>query len=108
MNDGITWTLKTPPRTWQATALERWQIQKRGVASVVTGGGKTIFAFLCMEKFLQEFSNARFLILVPTITLVDQWYVSLQEDFGVPETDIACFSSQEKPARPSRVNILVL
>jgi len=108
MNDGIAWTLKTPPRKWQEAALERWQIQKRGVASVVTGGGKTIFAFLCMEKFLQEFSNARFLILVPTITLLDQWYVSLQEDFGVPETDIACFSSQEKPARPSRVNILVI
>src|SRR5258708_40056761 len=100
MSDGNAWTLKIPPRKWQDAALDLWQIENRGVASVVTGGGKTIFAFLCMEKFLKEFENARFIILVPTIPLLDQWYVSLREDFGVPEADISCFSSQEKPAKP--------
>jgi superfamily II DNA or RNA helicase len=80
----------------------------RGVASVVTGGGKTIFAFLCMEVFNHEHPDGRYIILVPTITLLDQWYVSLQEDFGVAEADIACFSSQEKAAKPAKINLLVI
>jgi superfamily II DNA or RNA helicase len=108
MTETQTWSLKTAPRNWQRVALERWWSGHKGVASVVTGGGKTIFAFLCMGKFLQERKDARFIILVPTITLLDQWVVSLQEDFGVPESDIACFSSQEKSPRPGRINILVI
>jgi len=45
--------------------------------------GKTMFAFLCMDVFAREHPDGRFIILVPTITLLDRWYVSLQEDFGV-------------------------
>lgn len=80
----------------------------RGVVSVVTGGGKTIFAFLCIDAFRRAHSDGRYIIVVPTITLLDQWYVSLQEDFGVQETDIACFSSQEKASKPGKVNLLVI
>ena len=102
------WNLKTEPRDWQRTALRKWSVDHKGVASVVTGGGKTIFAFLCMAAFNAEHPNGRFIILVPTITLLDQWYVSLQEDFGVGESDIACFSSQEKAAKPAKINLLVI
>ena len=42
-----------------------------------------MFAFLCMDVFAREHPDGRFIILVPTITLLDRWYVSLQEDFGV-------------------------
>src|SRR5688572_25147911 len=76
------WSLRTPPRGWQKTALARWLEEMRGVASVVTGGGKTIFAFLCMREFRDRFADGRVIILVPTMTLLDQWYVGLQEDFG--------------------------
>jgi superfamily II DNA or RNA helicase len=100
--------LKTEPRDWQIAAREQWMAAHRGVASVVTGGGKTIFAFLCMEVFNREHPDGRYIILVPTITLLDQWYVSLQEDFGVVEADIACFSSQEKAAKPAKINLLVI
>ncbi|MGP8248071.1 MAG: DEAD/DEAH box helicase [Bryobacteraceae bacterium] len=102
------WALKSKPREWQSTALERWIPEHRGVASVVTGGGKTVFAFLCMDAFNREHPDGRYIILVPTITLLDQWYVSLQEDFGVPETEIACFSSQEKAAKPAKINLMVI
>jgi superfamily II DNA or RNA helicase len=108
MPDEPTWSLKTQPREWQSVALERWCVNNKGVASVVTGGGKTIFAFLCMRVFLEQHPDARFVILVPTLTLLDQWYVSLQEDFGVRENEIACFSSEEKADKPSRINILVI
>lgn len=102
------WTLKTEPRDWQRAALERWLTWHRGVASVVTGGGKTIFAFLCMAEFNREHPDGRYIILVPTITLLDQWYVSLREDLGVEEADIACFSSQEKAAKAAKINLLVI
>ena len=102
------WRLRTEPRDWQRTALQKWSADHKGVASVVTGGGKTIFAFLCMAAFNAEHPDGRYIILVPTITLLDQWYVSLQEDFGVAESDLACFSSQEKAAQPGKINLLVI
>ena len=104
----ITWKLNAKPRAWQSAALERWKSHYKGVVSVVTGGGKTMFAFLCMELFAQQHPNGRYIILVPTLTLLDQWTVSLQEDFGVTAADIACFSSEEKPEKPARINILVI
>jgi len=61
-----------------------------------------------MGVFAQEHPDGRFIILVPTLTLLDQWYVSLQDDFGVDQTDIACYSSEEKPEKPARINILVI
>lgn len=96
------------PRQWQQQALVQWLKSRRGVASVVTGGGKTIFAFLCVREFWKEHQDGRIIILVPTITLLDQWYVSLQEDFAMPAEAIACFSSQEKSNKPSVVNVLVI
>lgn len=102
------WALKTKPREWQSAALKCWLSGHKGVVSVVTGGGKTIFAFLCMDAFNRKHPDGRYIILVPTITLLDQWYVSLQEDFGVAETEIACFSSQEKASRPAKINLLVI
>ena len=102
------WAPQIEPREWQQQALGEWLKGMRGVASVVAGGGKTIFAFLCMREFWKEHVDGRVVILVPTITLLDQWYVSLQEDFGVPAELIACFSSQEKPKKPRLVNVLVI
>ena len=102
------WSLCVEPRRWQEQALGKWVKGMRGVASVVTGGGKTILAFLCMHEFWKKYEDGRIVILVPTVTLLDQWYVSLQEDFGVPAEAIACFSSQEKPNKPSMVNVLVI
>lgn len=102
------WRLRPKPRSWQLHALEAWKQHNRGVISVVTGGGKTVFAFLCMSRFREEFPEARFVIVVPTITLLDQWYVGLQEELGVAEQDIACYSSQEKAKKPATVNLMVI
>ena len=110
MNDKFSSSLLThvEAREWQRKALIEWLKEMRGVASVVTGGGKTIFSFLCIQEFWKKFEDGRVIILVPTITLLDQWYVSLQEDFGVPANEIACFSSQEKEKKPRAVNVLVI
>ncbi len=102
------WSLRIPPRRWQRRALERWRPAMRGVVSVVTGGGKTIFAFLCMESFRKKYPAGQIFVLVPTLTLVDQWCVSLQEELGVPADEIACFSSQERMKAARTVNVLVI
>ena len=45
---------------------------------------------------------------MPTLTLLDQWRVDLQEEFGVPSEEIACFSSQEMARKACAVNLLVI
>ena len=80
----------------------------RGVVSVVTGGGKTVFAFLCMREFRRRHPDGTAIVVVPTTTLLDQWSVGLQHEFAVPPDEIACFSSQEKARRPRTVNVLVI
>ena len=102
------WSPRVDAREWQRKALHEWLKEMRGVTSIVTGGGKTIFAYFCMQEFWKRYTDGRVFILVPTLTLLDQWYVGLQEDFGVPPGEIACFSSQEKTNKPRTVNILVI
>ena len=103
------WSLRLAPRAWQDQALEGWLLRNmRGVVSVVTGGGKTVFAFLCMREFRKRHPDGRVIVLVPTMTLLDQWHVGLREEFCVPPEDIACFSSQEKARRARAVNVLVI
>jgi superfamily II DNA or RNA helicase len=42
------WQLAYAPRDWQVHALETWLRSRRGIVEVVTGGGKTVFAFQAM------------------------------------------------------------
>lgn len=97
------------PRQWQSDALERWSnAGRRGIAEVVTGGGKTTFAGLCARRFLDTFPDGRVVVVVPTVALLDQWFVALQDDFGVVSTDIATYSGEGRPLRPARFNLMVL
>lgn len=106
---GSGWHFTVQPRAWQQEALAAWESQhRRGIVSVVTGAGKTIFAEMCMVSFLSANPTGRVAIVVPTIALLDQWYVSLREDLGVPENDIALYSGEGRPAKPGRFNLLVL
>ena len=103
------WKVKIVPREWQTNALARWiEYGYRGVVSVVTGGGKTSFAQLCIKEFKAREPAAHIIIIVPTLALLDQWYISLQEDLDVPAQDIACFSGQEKGSKIGEINLVVL
>lgn len=102
------WAARFRPRRWQEEALALWQERERGVVSVVTGGGKTAFAELCMLAFRDRYPQGRFIIVVPTAALLDQWYVSLEEDLGVGESEIACYSGLDHPDKPRAVNLLVV
>ena len=102
------WTLTKSPREWQTVALGSWRQSFRGIASVVTGGGKTIFAQMCMESFRECYPLGRFVIVVPTLALLDQWYVSLREDFLVAPNEIATFSGEGRPQKPGIINLMVI
>ncbi len=72
------WAITADLRPWQVEAREAWRRQgDQGVAAVVTGGGKTIFAYACMLDLVGRRPETRFVILVPTIALQDQWAVGL-------------------------------
>ena len=90
-------SLKYPPRDWQVDALKKWRKRSRGVVEVVTGGGKTVFAQLCMQFFFdtRDIGKKQVLIIVPSVSLLDQWFVALQEESGVLPRDIGLLSSQE-------------
>ena len=72
-------------RKWQQKALKKWLPNKRGIVKVVTGGGKTFFAIKCIEEFFAEnHKGYDVLILVPSITLLDQWIIELEEKLNEP------------------------
>jgi len=54
----------------------------------VTGGGKTIFAMLCMVEVWRRYPNTRVLIVVPTVALMDQWRVALRDELTLDDSDI--------------------
>ena len=60
-------------------ALETWSRDHRGIAKVVTGGGKTIFAILCINHILEKTDAKKILILVPSIFLLDQWEIEIKK-----------------------------
>ena len=71
-------------RRWQKIARKKWQqAGNRGVVSVVTGGGKSIFALACYESLSEECS-CKALVVLPTRSLVEQWE-ALIEAFGFHE-----------------------
>lgn len=103
------WRLGFPPRSWQIGALTQWQKHdRRGVVEVVTAGGKTFFAFQCMIDALRIEPGIRCIIVVPTLALLDQWYLSLQDDLAVDPTDIALYSGENTAAKPAAVNLMVI
>ena len=96
------------PRRWQVEALNAWSKTQRGIARVVTGGGKTVFSYLCLEKFFAKHADGRAVIVVPTLALLDQWFLDLCDSTDLEESEIASFSGVSRPKQPKRVNIVVL
>ena len=89
-------------------ALHEWARELRGIARVVTGGGKTVFSYLCLEKFFAKHANGRAIIVVPTLALLDQWFVDICDATDLDEAEVACYSGVSRPEQPARINILVL
>ncbi|MCR9012137.1 DEAD/DEAH box helicase family protein [Gabonibacter chumensis] len=62
------------PRDYQMEAFEKWKNNKqKGLFTMATGTGKTITSLNCLLEIYKKFRYYKALILVPTITLVEQW-----------------------------------
>lgn len=95
---------KLEPRGWQVDALKRWEdAGHRGIVSVVTGGGKTVFALSCIDK-LKPMAT---LIVVPTSALLDQWWEETANyfDLGLDEIHII---TGNRSLRLGTINLAVL
>lgn len=62
------------PRDYQKQAYENWKNNKqKGLFAMATGTGKTLTSLNCLLNIYKKFGFYKAIILVPTITLVDQW-----------------------------------
>jgi len=74
--DGPIFPYEYGPREYQITAYQNWTKNRyKGIFAMATGTGKTITALNCvLNEYTQSPTHTyRALILVPTITLVEQW-----------------------------------
>lgn len=64
----------TGPREYQVKAFENWrQNKQKGLFAMATGTGKTITSLNCLLEIFKRNGYYKAIILVPTITLVEQW-----------------------------------
>ena len=62
------------PRSYQIEAFENWKNNKqKGLFAMATGTGKTITSLNCLLEIYKRNGYYKAIILVPTITLVNQW-----------------------------------
>lgn len=62
------------PREYQKQAFENWKANnQKGLFAMATGTGKTITSLNCLLEIYNRNGYYKALILVPTITLVNQW-----------------------------------
>ena len=62
------------PREYQKQAFEKWKANgQKGLFAMATGTGKTITSLNCLLEIYNRLGYYKAIILVPTITLVEQW-----------------------------------
>jgi len=84
-------------RDWQNKAFDLWlESEFKGIFSIVTGGGKTIFGIYCLSYLFQQDLVDRALIVVPTKTLQDQWASNLIQFTNLDLNSISLNKSKQK------------
>lgn len=64
----------TGPREYQQQAFDNWKNNgQKGLFAMATGTGKTITSLNCLLEIYKRNGYYKAIILVPTITLVNQW-----------------------------------
>lgn len=92
------------PRGWQIEALAEWErANHRGIVSVVTGGGKTVFALSCIDRIRPVAT----LIVVPTAALLEQWWEEAASYFDLDLDEINIVTGSLR-FRLGAINIAVL
>lgn len=63
----------TGPREYQKEAFDSWKKSQCGLFNMATGTGKTLTSLNCLLQIYKQFGYYKAIILVPTVTLVEQW-----------------------------------
>lgn len=95
--------------TWQIDCTDRWfKNGCRGIAKVVTGAGKTIFALNIVQKLQNERApELRVAVVVPTIILMDQWYDTFARHGNLPPESIGRMGGNNKDVFSKDVRIMI-
>lgn len=97
---------ETGPRDYQKNAFESWKNNKqKGLFAMATGTGKTITSLNCLLEIYKRLGYYKAMILVPTITLVDQWEVECKK-FNFDNITKVC--SKTKNWKSSVANLRML
>lgn len=67
------------PRPYQVVAYNNWKRTQKGLFAMATGTGKTLTSLNCLLNIYRKFNFYKAIILVPTITLVDQWEIECRK-----------------------------
>ncbi|RYZ81156.1 MAG: DEAD/DEAH box helicase, partial [Proteobacteria bacterium] len=85
------------PRPYQQQAYQNWvENGYKGMFAMATGTGKTVTSLNCILQEYQKNGYYRFVVLVPTIALANQWFKELQDPKGFNFRDAFICSSQHK------------
>jgi superfamily II DNA or RNA helicase len=82
---------------WQERCLSLWFADGcRGIASVATGAGKTIFALTAAERLKNDTTSTEgrsvnVKIVVPRVFLARQWKDDIVRMFGIPEREVGLY-----------------
>ncbi len=80
--DGPHFPYPSGPREYQKIAFENWKANgQKGLFAMATGTGKTITSLNCLYEIYKHSGYYKAIILVPTVTLVDQWEIECKK-FG--------------------------
>jgi superfamily II DNA or RNA helicase len=82
------------PRKYQSEAYKMWVANNyKGIFAMATGTGKTITSLNCVLEIWKKTGNYKVIILVPTLTLVEQWE---REALSFNFNEVIKVSSKEK------------
>ncbi|MHA1284482.1 MAG: DEAD/DEAH box helicase [Promethearchaeota archaeon] len=79
------WILDLSLYSWQIECINKWWDNGcKGIVKVVTAAGKTILALALIsqlknKRIYRNKDNLRIIIILPTISLLDQWYEELRK-----------------------------
>lgn len=88
------------PREWQLEALDpvvaRIINDQAATVSAAPGAGKTVFAGLVFEALREADFVDRLVVVVPRLTIVDQWVEALRKDCHI---ELKPFAAMERPGQ---------
>ena len=67
------------PREYQKKAFNNWKKSQSGLFNMATGTGKTLTSLNCLLQIYKQFGYYKAIILVPTVTLVEQWEIECRK-----------------------------